>query len=255
MDIYLAGVLPERLVEEVTCGDIGLEGVKVVVPPMGYVKVMDKLKNIQVSEHTFHNPITQFLRTRCSKDFLERYFEESAAVHDLPHEIKMLYRYDDSLGLLCRLREFQLVPEDVRRKAVERIRILALRDYSLRFVEEPIAVLFTNEELRDARLEICDALFSNVDEVISEARDGWDMENEDPEDPFSRITESLRIIRDSKDEAQSVQASDFLRRVDEVIWEMELEKEDFEGYEAMETEESIPGNRSTGRDIFDDVDQ
>ena len=44
IDIYLAGVPTERLLDEVTCGDMNIEGVKIVVSRERFPAVLEKLK-------------------------------------------------------------------------------------------------------------------------------------------------------------------------------------------------------------------
>lgn len=47
MDIYLRGARPEMLVEEITCGDVGLRGVKLVVPSDRFAIVVDRQRIAQ----------------------------------------------------------------------------------------------------------------------------------------------------------------------------------------------------------------
>lgn len=42
MDIFLRGTRVEQLISEITCGDVGLKGVKLVVPPDRFRLVTDR---------------------------------------------------------------------------------------------------------------------------------------------------------------------------------------------------------------------
>jgi hypothetical protein len=44
LDVYLEGTPLDRVLEEVTCGEVGLEGVKVIVPPTRYQRVFERLQ-------------------------------------------------------------------------------------------------------------------------------------------------------------------------------------------------------------------
>ena len=56
IDIYLAGTSAEKLMEEVTCGDLSLEGVKIIVPPGKYSIVLDMLKKTKRNPDRFLRP-------------------------------------------------------------------------------------------------------------------------------------------------------------------------------------------------------
>ena len=47
LDIYLAGTPPEKLVSEIACGSSNIEGVRVIVPPERYSKIVQRLDGIQ----------------------------------------------------------------------------------------------------------------------------------------------------------------------------------------------------------------
>jgi hypothetical protein len=46
VDIYLQGVPAEKMIDEITCGNIGLEGVKVVIPATRYLPTIEKLSSL-----------------------------------------------------------------------------------------------------------------------------------------------------------------------------------------------------------------
>ena len=86
IDIYLAGVPIERLMREVTCGEMNFEGVKIVVPPDRFSAVLEKLKTIERKPRALFDPVSMFLSDRCTKEFLQRYFTEVEPMESLPKQ-------------------------------------------------------------------------------------------------------------------------------------------------------------------------
>ena len=76
IDIYLAGVPTERLLREVSCGEMNIEGVKIVVSPDRFPAVLRKLKTAKRNPRAAFDPIGTFLSRRCSGEFIEQYFTE-----------------------------------------------------------------------------------------------------------------------------------------------------------------------------------
>ena len=74
IDIYLAGVPAECLMDEVTCGDMNIDGVKIVVSRERFPAVLNKLKTVRRNPRTLFDPLSAFLGRRCSGEFLKQYF-------------------------------------------------------------------------------------------------------------------------------------------------------------------------------------
>ena len=69
IEIYLSGVTKEILIKEISCGDMGVEGIKLIVPRSRFNKV---LKIIAPGSRikAMGLPTLSFLATRCSPEFL-----------------------------------------------------------------------------------------------------------------------------------------------------------------------------------------
>ena len=65
MDIYLAGTPVRQLFQEVSCGDVGLEGVKVIVPRDRYDALWLRMETFLVETRESNNPVNRFLANRC----------------------------------------------------------------------------------------------------------------------------------------------------------------------------------------------
>lgn len=75
MDIYLAGTPIEKLFGEVSCGDVGIEGVKVVVPIDRYQALMARMESFDTGMSEKDRAVHHFLAYRCDREFLLQYVE------------------------------------------------------------------------------------------------------------------------------------------------------------------------------------
>ena len=254
IDVYLAGTTTEKLLNEVTCGQMNYEGVKIIVPPTRYQEVMEKLKEEGRNFGTFFDPVSNFLAYRCNDDFLKTYFTIYESMASLPDEIVIPNRIDVALRILIRLHDSGYLMENVRQTTIERIRDFAHRNCWIQFMEDPIIRLLKNEEKETLFDEVKDIVFSNGYDLIDELRSSWDGE-ESVDILFSTYMDTLAAIADETDDLdESIQAYELLEEVNDVITQMEMEQPDSWEYEPLEAEESLIENKPPIRDIFDDVD-
>ena len=254
IDIYLAGVPTERLLYEVSCGEMNIEGVKIVVSPNRFPAVLRKLKTAGRNPSAVFDPVGTFLSRRCSGAFIEQYFTEVESMASLPSEIRFPLTFDEALELLCRLNENELLPEAIRSSAAKRIREIATEWYSCEFVENPIVQLLTAEERADLIAEMSDILFSNQTDIVEEIRSSWDGED-DTEDLFSTLIKTLSYFAENGTEEEISQATDFLDEIHWAVLEMNSEPSVSPEFNALEAEETAAGAEPLGISIFDDVDE
>ena len=254
IDIYLAGVTTERLLEEVTCGNVDMEGAKIVISLERSSVVLDRLRAANREPGSFFDPVNTFLSRRCSSEFLHRYFTELDDLALLPGEVRSLNSFDDALLMLLRLKRDGLLPEGVRVSAVGIIKDIAIQRYSCEFANNPVCDLLLVEERLDILEELSDILFSNVEDIIREIRECWDGE-EDPDDLFSAVKTSLTYFQDEGGEDEAGQAEGFLERIREAVSEMYWEQQDVPEVDALEAEWSTVGVDSVRFGIFQDVDE
>ena len=254
IDIYLAGVPTERLMDEVTCGDMNIDGVKIVVCRERFPAVLNKLKTVRRNPRTLFDPLSSFLRRRCSGEFLKQYFSQIEPIDSLPSQIGFLRKYDDALILLCRLHASRLLPESNRRAAVERISDLAIQWYSCEFVEAPINQLLTNEEREALLAELSDVLFSNASDIIHESKESWD-EEEDPSELFSILKTTLDYFEQNETEENQLQVVEFLAEINDAILDMAAEQSDSPSFSALDAEKTPASIELHELSIFNDIDE
>ena len=270
IDIYLAGTPGDKLIDEVTCGDLSIKGVKIIVPPEKYPIVIKKLAEIgSRNPLRFSDPVDDFLAHRCGGEFLEKYFTECEPMASLPNQITMLHIFDNSLKMLIRLHDDGRLPNEIRLATVKKIYSLADHNCSLQFTQEPIVHLLTIEEKNSLIDQVKDVIFTNGTDLIQDLSNSWDPED-DPNSIFTTYEETLTLIREeTEDENEQSMADDLLAEVSNTINEMESERESskpFKPIREMEVDKSNPIYKylkskrddetvSEKRNIFDDIDE
>jgi hypothetical protein len=263
VDIYLSGVSKERLIDEISCGDMGIEGVKLIVPPPLYERVLGIVApKGQAAAVT--KPVIAFLAERCSAGFLRMFFDGTAAIGLLEQHVVSANPFDITLMLLCRLNKEKLLPEDVRLKVIERIQRLAELHFSDCFVDgDFVGKLVSAEENAEFLAKQKDVIFSNADEILDEVEADWSVDD-DAEDAFYYIRRLVERLQDENeirygevdyDEAESVAATEFLAAIKSKVDGLKQRQSAAESYDELETEDAEPGALPSSRSIFDDVDE
>ena len=90
LGIFIQGSAPERLVDQVTCGDVGIEKA-VVVPKSLFPQMLAKLgelsrsnsyKSAWLSAFGAKRDLQGFLARRCTKEFLSLYLQRNPGLLD-----------------------------------------------------------------------------------------------------------------------------------------------------------------------------
>lgn len=262
VDIYISGANKERLIAEVSCGDMGIEGVKVIVPQGLFNRVLAIIAP-DGRELGLVDSIVPFLAKKCSLEFVRLYFNDAKLVAMLPGLMHSPYDFDAALTLIQRLKVVNLLPEIVRLAAIERIRSLAESYYWYGFVDgDLIGTLITEEENKKLLAEQKDVIYSNQQEIISNLESNWDVDD-DPEDAYIDVKRLVKRFYDRNeiqselpgyDAAEAKIAKEFISAIDENILSMKTRQSDATTYEDLETEETPVGIVVSGRSIFDDID-
>jgi hypothetical protein len=252
LDVYMSWTTPEKLIGEVTCGDVGLEGVKVVVPSNRFVRFAERLKEVPAGR-----PLYTFLATRCVRGFLSLYLRLHPELGDLICEPGSYLSAVAEVDLLVRLHEFRLLPEAWRKRFVERAARLAVEIPDLDFLSvRSIRSLFHQDEiatiLETVRKELLPALSSIVDEWGSNCD-----ADRDPEEWFYPLRDVVKILSTEFKADPAVVSildaaeAEISRAIESILEDRPPNGEDddyhFEGGSRSETESE--------RSVFDDIDQ
>lgn len=255
MDIYLTGTPLQKLFGEVSCGDVGIEGVKVIVPPERYEGLMERIEGFHRLRRENEDTTNLFLAHRCDRDFLYRFIDRN------PDFIKNLrigsYLYSVSyVDVFVRLHDFNLLPEPNRLGVVAAIRGLAVDTPNAGFLNKEIRRLFTDKELQEILDHVKSDLLPNLNNHIDNWRANYNG-TDDPDNYFYELQSALEEFKtEFKTRSMPIQEIDSaLEDLGNVIEELrsempeDPESDDFYG-------RSPTGNgHNESRSIFDDVDE
>ncbi len=254
MDIYLTGAPLDKLFSEVSCGDVGIEGVKVIVPLDRYDDVMTRIESFDTTK--WHNKFSlhRFLSYRCNQKFLERFIARC------PQFIPSLrvggyLSAGSDVDVIVRLHKFALLPEVERLRAVTAILKLAIDVPDSGFLRAEIRGLMTHEELANICEQVQTTLLPNLHVQIDQWRDNYNGKD-DPEDHFSELKSALQdYLREFEENEHATKQIDAaLAEIDQVIEELrselpqEPEEDGFYGHSTQ------VGAEDSARSVFDDVD-
>lgn len=226
MDIYLAGTPVERLFGEVTCGDVGVQGVKVVVPSDRYDLFITRLAETDLRVFMMDWNLHHFLACRCEREFLSSYIAKHPGfVKGL--RVSASYYYSSEVRVLVRLHEFGLLPESKRVAVAAAFREFAVEVPDAGFLREGVRELLTPVELASILEDIRIKLLPDLNSVISTWRSNYDGNgSEDPENHFDELVSALKEFREelAEDSDAEAQIQEALADIKEVIEELRSER-------------------------------
>ena len=255
MDIYVRGASLDKLFEEISCGDLNIDGVKVVIPSNLYGAVIEKIKSVDIGERNTYKSLRWFLSYRCDRIFFKQFIAE------FPDFIPSLsvegYIFlNPNLTMVTRLHKFGLLPEAERLKAVDSIRCLAVEVPDSSFLREDIKNLMTNEELSNILISVKENLLPDLDYEVENWRNDYTGDCE-PTEHFEQLRGALYDYREEfKDNEVACEQIDCaIEAIDQYIGELEHEYyQDSSGGGFSGKYKETPSIDSSARSIFEDVD-
>jgi hypothetical protein len=255
LDIYLAGTPPNKLLSEISCGEVGIRGAKVVVPMDRYDALIARLDKLDTKQSEQRDRLYRFLSYRCDRAFLEAYVTRNPCFIDSLSEYSYLSAVPD-VSVILRLHKFDLLPEHNRKHVVEIIEELAVETPDTGFLSEEYRSLFKQEEFDSVLRAVREKLLPNPDTVIDNWRWNYRHSDGDADGYFASLSEALEGYRKVfAAEPEAITAIDeALQEIEEVITELRSEGErepDDDFYDRS----AHRGSRSDSRSIFDNVDE
>jgi hypothetical protein len=252
LDVYLAGCSMSRVLQEVTCGDVGIEGVRLVVPSSRFDAFARRLDGVEREWSQ-----TSFLSRRCTGEFLAYYLQGRDVLQKALESVHSFLGVVPSVALLSRLHEHGLLPEEARLQFVRRACTLAVETPDADMFTNPsVTRLFTDAELKDLRATIQKKLVPDLEYVVDVWGDNWD-HSEDPEDYFQPLVEAFETF--SGEMPQSSDAANAFRRAARnarsVAADLTSETGDEDtDYESIGSSRPLAPGEPQERSVFDDVD-
>jgi hypothetical protein len=263
LGIYVQGSTAEKLIDQVTCGDVGIENA-VVIPKGLFPVVLRRLQEFSataryksefMSAWGAKRDLQGFLSPRCSKEFLALYIETHPDLLDRVSQPGLYLSAVSEVDLAVRLHEFGLLPEEARKEFVATVGGYAVEGEDLYGLEDAdIRRVFEGPEFEELLLRVRAELLPRLDDVRRNRQRNRDYDQSPDEhmQPLLGSFETLKkLFSDDEDAVKIVEREN--ERVLE--WIAENTSEDPDTTESrtlgeVQASDELRGDRS----IFDDVD-
>jgi hypothetical protein len=254
MDIYLTGTPIRELLTEIICGDVGLEGAKLDVPPDRFDGLITRLLSFYNERYENRDAVHRFLALRCEGAFLERFLTRCPQFIDQLVVRSYFYAVSD-ISVLNKLWALGLLSESERTKHVEDVGRFAVSTPDEGFLKPRVVGFIKDEEVKEILGEIRSELLPNLDSEVDNWKDNYSGDDS-PSDYFETLKSTLGEFREALDGDVSVegllaQADVLIERAIARLEEQEPAEPDNDDYYARSA--SGPTLESS-RSIFDDVD-
>ena len=254
LDVYIAGTLISRLLAEVSCGDVKLEGVKVMIPDSRFDLFSERIEKYMSLKRENRSGVYWFLAYRCNDAFLKRFLKRNTGFVENLQVDSYLYAVAD-VAVLVHLHQLGLLPESKRKAVVAEIENLAIEVPDSGFLADDVKSLFHPDEFAHLSERVKGEVVRNIDAYIDNFRANYPR-GDDPESFFEPLTSTLNEYENGfRDDADAMEkVSEALASVRSAIRQLEEEmppEPDYEEHYSRGKEEPAD---SSERSIFDDVD-
>jgi len=261
--VYVQGTDVEKLIEQVTCGDVEIQGA-MALPRSMYPTVIDRLtsstsskwfKSSHLSGWYQRRRLTQFLAARCSKEFLALYLEASPSVLESVAQPEPRLAYSPQVRMAKRLYDFGILPESHRKLFADHVIELAITGIDAGAMsDEEVSSLLTDDEKAFLREQIRVQLVPRLNNCLTDVQSSFS-EGEDASSHMSDFKDVLTTLCEQfADDSFVINAVALVETAaDKWIVDQPPTREDLEPREigALRLADE---DWSSERNIFDDID-
>ena len=260
--IFVAGSDPNKLVAQISCGDVGIERAT-IVPGSLFREVMRKLDELDeiaqchpddLARDTATHGLLAFLARRCSDEFLQLYLDRHPDLPDRISEPGMSLDYVPEVPLALRLQELALLPEENRKRFLDTVSRYLLNAWDAGALSNPrIRNLYQQDEFDELIQSVRDEILPDLDDIRDREESNWD-EDVPPDDWMQQLKDFFDALDDYFRDEQGI-----VDLIDDQLSSIESWIRGHADYE-YEREERLIGRvelpvAPTGRrSIFDDID-
>lgn len=261
LGIFLSGSSTENLISQVTCGNVGVEKA-VIVPKSLFPMMVARLREFSasgkykvqwMSSWGARWTLYRFLASRCSKDFLALFLEQAPDILERVSNPGLNLSTVPEVGLAIRFHEFGLLPEENRRRFVEKISYYAIEGKDVFALKDAgIRGVFADHEFNELVRKVRTDLLPKLPELRLDVQSNHS--SDPPDEHMQDILESLGTLKKQFSDEEDV--SKLIEREIDLANEWIAETEPPEPkvnprvLGAVEPAEKKIGTRS----IFDDID-
>jgi hypothetical protein len=256
LDIYLTGTSTERLLHEVTCGEINYDGVKVIIPRNRYDAFIKRLD--QVAQH---DSVLSFLASRCERAFLKAYLDVHENLLSRVCSPRPYIGATPDADVIARLYEFGILPEESRLRFVAEVGELAVSIPDADFLNiAKIRNVFREDEINRIVNRFLVEVIPKFSRMIDDWESNYNPSSDSPEEYYEPLKDALNsFVEESKTrgvssnliDAAFSQVEESIRELNERYYEPDEDDREIEdlGHDAIEQ------SADSMRSIFDDVDE
>lgn len=247
IEIYVHGAKLDRLLDEVICGQIKIEGAHVRVPASLYDVLISRL------EATTDWQITNFLTYRCGSDFIKRFIRHKPNILNRVSSVTAELAYDTTLRFFAKLHDLKILPPTVRQEIANQItnETVSMVDGSV-FRSNLVRSLLTRTEMNRLVKRFQKEIVNRLSDVIFDWEHQWSVS--DPASHMQGLAESLsnfqKFLERRKKPSKAISYG--LRQINERIVELSEDEPPPPQVRPPLPKAHIPKHISS---IFDDVDE
>ena len=260
--VFVAGSDPNKLVAQITCGDVGIERAT-IVPRSLFSEVMGKLDELDevaqchpddLTRDTATRGLLAFLARRCSDEFLQLYLDRHPDLLDQVSEPGMSLNYVPEVPLVLRLHVFDLLPEANRKQFLGTVSRYLLNAWDAGALSnQKISNLYRQDEFDELIQSVRDEVLHDLDDIRDREESDWD-EGVPPDDWMRQLKDFCNALGDYFQDEQDIVdlIDDQLSSIES--WIREHADYEYEGEERLIGRVELPVTPTGGRSIFDDID-
>ena len=203
LGIFVHGSAPDRLLELVSCGDVGIEKA-VVIPKTLFALMFERLQELSISKHykaawlsawSAKSALQRFLARRCSKEFLLLYLAKTPTLLEEVSEPGLYLSAVSEVDLAVRLHEFGLLPEDKRKRFISTVSKYAIEGEDLSALNDrDMRGVFADAEFEDLAQKVRSQLLPRLSDVRREFQFNHNSD-QSPEEHMQHLFDSFEILK------------------------------------------------------------
>lgn len=263
LGIYVRGSEVTKLMSQITCGDVGIEGA-VVLSSALFSTVIERISAYEmslaykakgISWWDARRELLRFLSRRCCRQFLEAYLEADPKLIGSIVCPGLYLEFSVEVDLVIRLFKLGLLPENARKTFVESVSNYARNGEDAHVLRDPdLRSLLNEKELRRLREALRTQFIPRIEAFRLQLQEDHDS-TEDPEWHMRYFTNLLSAIKEEY--PRNWRISKIVKRellsVQAWIEENPIEPDSSTSRDITVEEPSASHNVS--RSIFDDIDE
>ncbi len=263
LGIFVQGTSPDRLLDLVSCGDVGIER-SVVLPEPFFEEVIDKVEIIGryvdsgdkwLNRWEQKRKVMGFLASRCSKEFLGLFLQRHPEITEKTIDVTPFVGYSPELKLARRLKECGFLPEVARRDLASKLAEYAIEYQDACAIADPDArKILTELEYSELIDEIRSEVLPRLDDIR------WEFQSNspsgyNPDDYILPLVEYFEALRETF--IGDIEIHEKLGTQIDLAWEWAFDEMPYDEESERTAYGAIAKNDSPSstRSIFDDVDE